>query len=106
MARVEVEQPLGAARRTDRIAVMVEQREGVAMLERARAPLLQRCRRGDIELRDVAGAGDRPRAGGVLRGFWRPGGVSPAGGGFGYASASPSASPCAWPASPGFGKPW
>ena len=49
-ARVVVEQSLRAGFTRRDVAVMVEHAEGIAVLEGARAPLLQRGRRWDVEL--------------------------------------------------------
>ena len=59
VAGVAVVDALGAARAGEGVAVVVEDREGVAVLQRARAALLQRRRERDEELRAGAGRGGR-----------------------------------------------
>lgn len=50
-AGVAVVEALGIARLAADVAPVIEYREGVAMLQGARAPLLQGCAHGDGELR-------------------------------------------------------
>jgi hypothetical protein len=50
-----MKETLRTARPLQNVAVVIEHREGVAVLESSRTPLLQRCGRRDVEHRDLTG---------------------------------------------------